>query len=64
MGQILRKDVGRERGALARFLSVWANIHKTASVLSKVRRWCVTVEFYSEISCSDFDSSGELLENN
>jgi hypothetical protein len=49
---------------LARFLSDWASIYKTARALSRARGGCVTVRFYSAISCRDFDSSGELLENN
>ena len=64
MGQILRKDVEKEGGVLARFSSDWENIHKTASALSRVSGGCITVKFYSGNSCSYFDSSGELLENN
>jgi len=32
--------------------------------LSGVRGGCINVKFHSEISCSDFDSCGEFLENN
>jgi len=45
------------------FLFDWAIIHKTAGALSGERGGCINVKFYSEISC-DFDSCGELLENN
>jgi len=36
---------------------------KTAGALTGVRGGCINVKFYSEISCSDFDSCGEFLEN-
>jgi len=32
-------------GLLAMFLSDWANIHKTARTLSRVRGECITVRF-------------------
>jgi len=39
------KDVEREGCLLAKLLSDWANIHKTARALSKVRRGHITVHF-------------------
>jgi len=55
------KRCGKRWGFFGWFLSDWANIHKTARVLSRVREACITVKFYSEISCSDFNGNDELL---
>ena len=56
----------REGSLLVRILSDWASIHKRAGALSRVGGGCITVMFYSEICCSDFDSSGDffVVENN
>ena len=48
----------REGSLLVRILSDWASIHKRVGALSRVGGGCITVMFYSEICCSDFDSSG------
>ena len=60
----MRKDIERKVVCWLGFVSDWASIHKTARALSRARGGCVTVKFNSGIICSDFDSSGELLENN
>jgi len=60
----MRKVVESEGSVLGSFLFDWAIIHKTADALTGVRGGCINVKFYSEISCSDFDSCGEILENN
>jgi len=60
----MRKCVEIEGCVLGSFLFDWAIIHKTAGALSAVRGGCINVKFYSEVSCSDFDSCGVFLENN
>ena len=56
----MRNYVEREGGLLVRFLSDWANIHKTARTLSRVRGGCITVRFTVKSAAA----TGELLENN
>ena len=60
----MRKDVETKGCVLGRVLADWEIIQKVRGALSAVRGWCTDVTFYSKISCSDFDSCGEFLENN
>ena len=61
---VYEKRCRKGRRSVGYCLSDWANIHKTARAISRVSGGSITVKFYVEISCNDFDNSGELLQNN